>query len=269
MQTSFSEVIFLTILITTILLVLFGCIVIFFVFHNQKKRYHHQWEILELQEVFNKTLLQSKLEIQEQTLDHIAKELHANIGHLASLININLSASMPQEPGEIRDNVIETKSLARQLMSELKALSASLNTDHIMHIGIIKALKNELNRLARIKKYEISFTQSGEEYRLSPEHQIILFRLCQEVFNNIVKYAHATKVTASVNYLPADFELEITDNGIGFDVELALNQSAEKASTGLLNIKKRAKLIHAETFFVSKPNAGTTVKLIIPRKNII
>lgn len=265
MQTSFSEVTAFTILISTGLILLFGSIIIYFLFLYQRKRYRHENEVLELREAFGQILLQSKLEIQEQTLDHISKELHANFSHLVSLININLAEILPHSSNEMKENIIETKSLAKQLLSELKALSASLNTDHILHIGFVKALDNELGRLAKTKKYQISFLKEGEEYRLLPEREIILFRLCQEVLNNIVKYAKATAVNASITYKPEEFRLEISDNGSGFDVALALQQSADKESTGLLNIKKRAKLITGEVLINSEIGKGTSVLIKIPR----
>ncbi len=265
MQTSPSQVIALTIIISTILILLIGGMLIYFLFLYQKKRYRHQKEVLELREAFNQTLLQSKLEIQEQTLDHISKELHANFSHLVSLININLSEILPQSSSDMKENILETKSLAKQLLGELKALSTSLNTDHIMHIGFVKALDNELSRLSKTKKYQVSITKTGEEYRLAAEHEIILFRLCQEVLNNIVKYSKAKKVAATINFQLTSFQLELSDDGIGFDMDLALEQSAEKGSTGIMNIKKRAKLINAEILIDSKENRGTSIIITIPR----
>jgi signal transduction histidine kinase len=264
MQSS-SEVISLTILISTALILLIGGMLIYFLFLYQKKQFRHQKEVLELREAFNQTLLESKLEIQEQTLDHIAKELHANFSHLVSLININLSEILPQSPGDMKENIIETKSLAKQLLSELKALSTSLNTDHIMHIGFTKAIDNELNRLSKTKKYEVSITKVGEEYRLLPEHEIILFRLSQEVLNNIIKYSKAKKVDAIINFQADCLKLELADDGIGFDTEKVLQQSAEKGSTGLLNMGKRAKLINADIQINSKENQGTSIVITIPR----
>jgi signal transduction histidine kinase len=259
----------LTILIPT-LLVFFLCVAVgYFVIMYQNKKFRHQKEIIEMREAFNQVLLQSRLAIQEQTLDHISKELHANFSHLVSLININLQEILPQAP-EQRDNILETKSLAKQLMSELKALSANLNTDHIIHIGFVKALENELNRLAKAKKYEIVTTKQGEEYRLLPEHEIILFRLCQEVLNNVVKYAKATAVTASMNFSKEQFVLILTDNGTGFNVADALNQSGEKQSTGLLNMHKRASLINAELLITSNDDGGGTIVIItIPQPQIL
>lgn len=268
MQTP-TETTSLVIFISTLLILFFGATVIYFLFLYQKKRFRHQREVLELREAFGQTLLQSKLEIQEQTLDHISKELHANISHLVSLININLSEILPQSPETTRENIIETKSLAKQLMGELKALSASLNTDHIMHIGFAKAFENELNRVAKAKKYQLTATITGSPYRMPAENEIILYRLCQEVLNNVVKYAKASTLSAAIDYNPHCFRLRITDNGIGFDPATALEESADRKSTGLINMRKRASLIDAQFKLHSRPGQGTTVEIIIANPKIL
>jgi signal transduction histidine kinase len=264
MQTRFAEIDITPYIASSLLLLIVGGFVIYYFFLVQRKKFQHQEEVFTMREEFNQTLLESKLEIQEQTLDHIAKELHANFSHLVSLININLSEILPQGTTEMRESIIETKSLAKQLLSELKALSASLNTDHIIHIGFSKALNNELTRLGKAKKYQVSFTKTGQEYRLRPDHEIILFRLCQEILNNTLKYAKAKSVTALLAYSVNQFTLELSDDGIGFNVDEAINQSGEKESTGLINIKKRARLINAEVNIESKPDKGTKFIITIP-----
>lgn len=264
MSTSFSEISFLTVLISSLIILFFGSIIIYSIFLFQRRRHRHEKEVLELRESFSQTLLQSKLEIQEQTLDHIAKELHANFSHLVSLININLSEILPQGSDEMKSSIVETKSLAKQLLSELKALSASLNTDHIMHIGFSNALNNELSRLGKTKKYQTSISKSGGECCLPREHEIILFRLCQEVLNNIVSYARASSITVSMDCQPDYFQLTIADNGIGFNIEEVLLNSAKTESTGIVNIKKRAKLINADITIDSKKDIGTSVEVRIP-----
>src|SRR6185436_13330787 len=125
MPASSSNILTFVIVISTLLLLVFGGIIVRYIFLYQRKRYRHEQEVLEMREVFNHALLQSKLEIQEQTLNHIAKELHANFSHLVSLININLSGLLPESNEETRSSIMETKSLAKQLLFELKALSAS------------------------------------------------------------------------------------------------------------------------------------------------
>jgi signal transduction histidine kinase len=264
MRSTYSETIAVTIIVSTALLLLFGGVIVYFLFLYQRRKYRHLREVTDLREVFSTTLLQSKLEIQEQTLDHIAKELHANFSHLVSLININLSELLPNSSGEMKENIIETKSLAKQLMRELKAISASLNTDHIKHIGFERALKNELERLRKTKRYLITFVKEGEGYRVPSEHEIILFRLCQEVLNNIVKYSKASCVNILITYNTGILKLKIVDNGIGFDLDTAFQESANKESTGLLNIRKRAKLINATVVIDSIIGKGTTFLITLP-----
>lgn len=266
MQTLDSSTWYVTIISACLFVLLLTLAVTFLIVLYRRRQRQYEIQIIELREVFSQTLLQSKLEIQEQTLDHIAKELHSNFSHLVSLININLAEILSQSPAEMKESVIETKSLAKQLLSDLKALSASLNTDHIMHIGFVNALNNELNRLGKARKLQVTMTKNGD-CRLVPEHEIILFRLCQEVFNNIMKYAKATSVNVCMDCNPGHFRLKIVDNGVGFNVEEALFNSANKQSTGIINIQKRAKLINAEVSIVSKENKGTSVEIGIPRLN--
>jgi signal transduction histidine kinase len=257
-----SEITIHTIFVSSLVLLLLGSSIIYILFLYQRKRFRHQQELFEMKEAFGQTLMHSKLAIQEQTLDHIAKELHANFSHLVSLININLQEILPQTQSNTRESVLETKSLAKQLMGEIKALSASLNTDHIMHIGLTQALDNELTRLN--KKFQVTVTKTGEEYRLKPEHEIILFRLCQEVLNNVIKYSEASRILVTLSFAPDNFTLSITDDGSGFNVEEALGSSGTKQSTGLINMRKRASVINAGFHISSSPGAGTTVTINIP-----
>lgn len=266
MSTSYSEEIVLTILISTLLVFIFVILIGYFFFQQQKKRFLHQSEVMELRESFNQTILQSKLEIQERTLDHIAKELHANFSHLVSLININLSAILAQSSGEIKEHVNETKLLAKELMQEVKTLSVSLNSDFIMKAGFLKAFEYELSRLTKTRRYEVIYQQTGVPIRMPSGEEIVLYRLCQEVLNNIVKHGKATEIRVSLDYQATFIRLTICDNGIGFDPNKVMANSVELESTGLLNMAARAKLINADFSVTSAPGKGTEVVIAIPFK---
>ncbi len=266
MHEKISYVTIITILTTTALLLILGSIVVYALFRGQKKKFQHAQELFLLRETFSKTLLQSKLEIQEQTLDHIAKELHANFSHLLSVININLSTLPMSDVKETGERIAETKSLVKQLMSELKALSVGLNTDHIMHIGFLQAMENELNRLAKTNVFKVITTKTGSEYKLPAEKEIILFRMCQEILNNIVKHSNATTISVLFEYAPKLFRLEMADDGKGFDVEKKLNNAEGLESTGLRNIYSRAALIAAEVDIFSQPGNGCKTIITIAEK---
>jgi len=262
MQNSSADIILLTIGITTFVLLVVGAVAVRYVFLYQDKRYRHQQEVTDIREAFSNTLLQSKLEIKEQTLDHVAKELHATVGHSVSLIQIELEELAMEIPGGLKSNVSRMQDFIQHLFNELKAVNGSLNTDHIMHIGLSKALENELLRLKR--RYHVQFTGHTTGFELPPENAIILFRLCQEVLNNIVKHAQARSIRVALDDTAGAFVLEITDDGRGFDVSEALQQSGAKVSTGLINIRKRAKLINADITINSIPGTGTQFFIQIP-----
>lgn len=258
---------FYTIVALFILLLLISVFAVRYLFLYQKQKYRHSQEILEIREAFNKTLLESKLQIQEDTLRHISQELHSNAQHQASLININLTEMLEKSSPETKESIYEIKLIAKQLMGDLKALSAGLNTNHIMKIGFSSALENELKRLAKTKKYATHFNKSGKEFPLRADDEIILFRLCQEILNNIVKYAEAKTVTITQDFTGNMLRVEISDDGIGFDVQEAIKNSGEKESTGLMNMHNRAKLIEATLDVKSEPGKGATLTISLPIKN--
>jgi signal transduction histidine kinase len=84
------------------------------------------------------------------------------------------------------------------------------------------------------------------------------------VLNNILRYAKAKSVIATLHYSPESFTLEITDDGIGFEVHRELERSAEKVSTGLINIYKRARMIDGNVLIDSQPGKGTRFIITIP-----
>lgn len=258
MHQKISDVTVLTIIISTILLIFLAAIIIYFLFAYQKKSHKHQKELLLLNESFNQTLLTSKLEIKEQTLDHIAKELHANISQLVSVININLSACL-QRPAEAEDNIQETKALVKQLMSEVKRLSVTLNTEHIGRSGFETMLKKELEWLNKTGIYQINFQKEGDGFRFAPEKEIILFRLCQEILNNVIKHAEATQIDVHLSYSDNGLIIEIHDNGIGFNLNEIVRRAESSDSTGIHNIYHRSKQIDGTVEINSTPNEGTSI----------
>jgi signal transduction histidine kinase len=255
------------ILIFTLLLILTSSLLVFVLFLSQRRRYRHQQEIAALSETFSNTLLQSKLEIQEQTLNHIARELHDNFNTTLSFINMNLSSMTADKPEDLREKIIETKALAKELIGAFKALTMSLNSDQILRHGFKQSIENEIIRLNKIGRQKTQLNITGNEIYLAPEKAIILFRIYQEALNNIIKHAKATEINISLLYQNDTLTLTIADNGIGFDVESIQHDPEKQQSMGLRNIINRSQLIDAATDIKSSPGKGTSITVIIPKPN--
>ncbi len=239
-------------------------LLVFFVVIGLAVRYRKRKkenEVLRAQ--FSEQLLKSRLEIQEQTLQHVSRELHDNIGQVASLIKINLNTIQLQQPAAAETKLENTKILTRQLITDLKLLSTSLNTDKITRVGLMRALQNETENLERTGVFKAQFLQHSEVPVITDEKTIILFRMAQEILNNSLKHAEANEIIIQVQYEKNQFTLTITDNGKGFDVNEKIKDLSD-GGNGLLNLRQRAKVIHAHLSFKSAPGEGTETTISMP-----
>ena len=254
-----KEIIFIAILGTFIIIILLVALFIFFGIY-QKKQFKHYLEKQELQIQFSHTLLQSQLEIQEQTLQQISRELHDNFGHIASLIKINLNTLKLGDTEKALAKIEDTKDLSRQLIADIKSLSVSLNSDRIAQTGLVRALQTEVERLNKTDLFTASFTQSGPAPDIENDKAIILYRMSQEVLNNMAKHSEGKCINVNLSIKDNLFILAFSDDGKGFDME----EQLKNGGSGLTNLQKRAGLINAQLAIQSKPGNGTHIAIEMP-----
>jgi signal transduction histidine kinase len=203
---------------------------------------------------FEQTLLQSKLEIQEETFTYISREIHDNIGQALSMVKLNLhTLDLPADDQRMAtiDEMLE-KSIA-----DLRSLSHSLDSDSIRINGWENEVEKLLFNLQKTRKYKVNFHAEPDLPALGKDKPIILFRIIQEVINNIIKHAKATAIEFSAFQKNKIICIEIKDNGKGFD------RSKSVAGSGLNNLASRSKMIDADLQINSAPGEGTLVKLSI------
>lgn len=210
-----------------------------------------------LQSQFSQTLLQSQLEIQEQTLQQISRELHDNFGHIASLIKINLNTLKLDNTEKAATKIEDTKELTRQLITDIKSLSLSLNGDRIAKTGLVAALQTEVERLDKTGLFTASFVQNGSLPVIENDKATIIFRMAQEVLNNMAKYSEANNIIVGLNIHDNLFTLAFNDDGKGFNVA----EQLENGGSGLNNLQKRAALINANLTIQSAPGEGTHITI--------
>ncbi len=249
----------LTITIFIITLVILCAIALFvlLVIHSRKRYNHFHDEKEALKDQFEQTLLQTQLEIKEQTLRHLSWELHDNLGQVASLIKINLNTLQLQEPVLAAEKVEDTKHLVRKLIKDLKQLSVSLSSEGIEQQGLVAALQTEMIRLQKTGSFETSLLTEGDIPELESGKLTLLYRMCQEILNNTLKHSGATHIVCNVNYIQNRLTLAFTDDGTGFDVE----EKRKNGGAGLRNLYHRAGMLNAELVINSNTNQGTNTTI--------
>ena len=240
-----------------IALVVLGCFILLLSILYSRRQARNRTEKLLMEQSFSQTLLQSRLEIQEQTLQHISHELHDNLGQVASLIKINLNTIKIDDRDKALERLEDTKELTRQLITDLKSLSVSLGGQRITQLGLGKALEIEVQRLNKTGEFEAEFTQEGMLPKLDGDKATILYRMAQECINNMVKHSRATKILVDLKSRENLIILALTDNGVGFNTEEQLQSNG----AGLKNLHNRAQLINALLTIDSTPGSGTHVNI--------
>ncbi len=248
-----------TFLIVGIVVILFFVIFFYlFIIQLHRRRIIHQKEVIELKGQYEQTILQSQLEIQEQTFRNISQEIHDNIGQVLSLAKLNLNTITPH--GGNAETIMLTEELLGKAISDLRDLSRSLNTEKITDIGICEAIKHELNIIGKVARIKTTFFCDDEEILLSNEQTIIAFRMMQEILNNILKHAKATEITVDMATGDETITINIADNGIGFDSD---KLKSSETGIGLKSIQQRCKLINAACTINTAPGKGTGIQIVI------
>ena len=245
-------------------LLLVGFIVTIF-FLYQRKRLLQEQEMDKMKVEYEQELLRSQLEIQESTLKGIAQELHDNIGQVLSVIKLWM-ASMPLEKDHAAyEGLQDSRKLLNQVILDMANLTKSLHTDRITQIGLAEAIRFDVEMLKKTGVLQINFSLTGNEISFDGQKSIFLFRIFQEMINNILKHAKATLVNVSIIYSADNkFVLRVQDNGIGFDLGKKRTEVNSSSGLGLKSMMNRAQLIGAEVSMESEPGKGTDIKVELP-----
>ncbi len=254
----------LIILSGTIVLTATSLLVIFIMLRLKKNRKKHYSEINDLTSSFEQALLQTQLEIQEQTLKTISQEIHDNVGQVLSLAKLNLGTFEDTESTYNQTKINDTKQLVSKAINDLRDLSRSLHGDKITELGLQESISNELKILQNTGQYKTELKIIGDGYKLEPQKEMVLFRIFQEAINNAIKHSKARNINVQLEYDPAMFILMIKDDGVGFN---ATDLDSSQTGIGLKSMQNRAKLIGGVISINSSENNGTSISIEVQTLN--
>ncbi|MEN9599688.1 MAG: hypothetical protein RL596_2007 [Bacteroidota bacterium] len=249
--------ILITIIVASVFFVLLGVFSLVLLFLFLRRQRNNQREKEEMRFKFDKTLLNTQIEIQEQTLSYIASEIHDNIRQILTLARLNILRLTPEnvmlEKEEI-ENLVEKASI------DLRSISHNLKTNNFHQIGLIESIQQLLDTIDKTGIYQTNFDYdlSDETDALLFEKDIILFRMIQEIINNILKHAAATQISVSIKMDGKNLKITVSDNGKGFNPN---SIKKDQQGIGLNNIFERGKLIDTTVDILSLYGNGTTVVL--------
>jgi two-component system sensor histidine kinase UhpB len=171
-------------------------------------------------------------------------------------VSLRLQASIEQAPTDLQNELIETKRLASQAMQELLTIARQLRPAVLDDHGLTAALHSQVRQFADQTGIDATFDSSGPAAELTPEQQLVLYRVTQESLSNIAQHAGARNVTVTLSSGGATV-LRIIDDGRGFAGE-------RSGGLGVLGMRERALLVGGQLSIGAADSHGTRVELTLP-----
>lgn len=234
--------------------------IVLLIVYQKRSHEKHAKEKINMRNTFNQELLQTRLEIQEESFKTISQEIHDNIGQALSFVKLNINTVDIHNPEDARQKLLESKNQLSKTIQDLRDLAKSLNPDFIGELGLTGAIEQQLQLLQKTGAYKTFISIRGKEVK-NQQQDLVVFRIVQELLNNIVKHAEATDIDVAVVYDTDKLVVIVKDNGKGFNT---INDTATKG-LGLANMRNRMKIINGHININSAPGSGTTVMIELPK----
>ena len=200
--------------------------------------------------------LQSMLNGQETERTRIAKDLHDGLGGLFSTVKMHFSTLQHDVP-QLKENQLFNKSyeLVDTASVEVRRIAHNMMPEVLMKLGLVDGLKDMCNNINAGKLMNISLQAYGMEKRLNSSTEIMLYRIMQELVNNIMKHAQATEAIVQFNREGNRMQVTVEDNGRGFNTK----EANENKQAGLGTVQSRVKYLNGQLSIESEKDLGTTV----------
>lgn len=249
-----------TIVLFNFFFILFIIGIILFIKQYKVKKNEHNKILIDREKEHQKELLSNKLEIQNQTMQHIGREIHDNIGQQLTLASIySQKFSFENGASGANENIENISSIINQSLVDLRQLSKTLTNDTIDQNSIQELIDNECKKVNNLKNCTVSFIKESKITLDSYQTKSILLRIVQEFLQNSIKHSKCKNITILLKEIDNNILLQLQDDGIGFQVDELISNGI-----GLSNMKKRTYILNGTFELESQPNLGTKLVITIP-----
>ncbi len=205
----------------------------------------------------------SILEAEEKERRRIAQDLHDGVGQLLSAAKLNLSnleSKLKDQNEEQHIAMQNALSLLDDSVKEVRAVSHNMMPNTLIKLGLASAVREFITKLGNAPTLKVDLEIVGLDNRLDNQVETVLYRVIQEIVNNIIKHAKASQISMQLIRHDTELNVMIEDNGIGFDS----SKIDDFEGLGLKGIKTRIELLEGAVHFDSVVGRGTTVIIDVP-----
>ena len=225
------------------------------IFYNNRKQ---QAKLKQLQQEKENAILNSFILGEERERKRISHELHDSVAAMIGAAKMSLE-SIPHLPQEKRmEQLAKVERILERSHADIRHIAHNLLPTVLEKEGLIKATSHFISEINETKLVKISVTdKSSNTEELSPQLQLMLFRVIQELVNNIIKHSQAQNAEIIFSNSPTGLQIEISDDGIGYDDDNTTENQ------GLYSITQRLKSIGGNFKITKRKSGGTQAEVMV------
>jgi PAS domain S-box-containing protein len=206
------------------------------------------------------------VQVQEEELRHIGRELHDEVGQLLTGLGLTLEMAVQSKSASMTSDLFKAKSLADTITGLVRELSRRLRPSMLDDLGLVPTLPWLFERFSSHTNVQVAFEHMIiDGRRFGREVETAVYRVVQEALTNIARHAHTSQATVRLWAQEATLGVQIEDSGSGFDLQSVLNMGT---TNGLSGIRERVMLLGGRFTVDTRLRAGTRLTAEFPLKAV-
>lgn len=227
---------------------------------TRKNEELHQRKIHQLEQQQKIISMEAMVSGQEEERKRIAKDLHDGLGNLLANVQMQFSTVQDYIKNEKLTFYQEANQLLGEACGEVRKIAHNMMPGTLTKFGLISAIMDMKNSIERTQKISVDVQVYGIHQRLEEKVEISLYRIIQELMNNIIKHAQATEVMIQLARQGDELNLLVEDNGVGFD----LSEAQTKSGLGMRSLESRVRYVDGSMEIDTVPGRGTSIIINLP-----
>lgn len=250
----------------TIVMIALLLTIVFFVLIHQRKVIQYQLQLKEVNEAQQKKLTLAAIASEEAERKRISAELHDEVGALLSTVKLYLSQVQPEHLNS--DGKVKLLNQSKELLDEsirtVRNISSNLQPMLIADFGLESTVQHFCNKINQPPVFTVTLTVEEALERMPADKELAIFRIVQEITNNIIKHAQANYIHYSLVQKTDMLEVYFEYNGTGLNQQEYEQKLYHSQGLGLKNMQNRLNILKGYVFYQKNNNLTNTIILKIP-----
>lgn len=241
---------FSTLLLGTIGMLFLAITLIVFIIFHQRRVILYQLKMQQMEAEQQKLLLRASIEFQEEERQRIAADLHDDAGPLLATARLYLSENMINLDKRTQlQTIFNIKEIIDEAIQLIRNISHSLMPPTIKDFGLESAVNDFFQKINASGSLDVKCCFNDYKIRLKAEKELIIFRVIQELINNILKHSNSSFIHLAESNDNDRITIRLMHDGRGLTQEDFIEKSKSSVGLGLKNIQSRLKVIFGDIYF--------------------